>query len=148
MSRINNKHLRLIAVTGLVLVSALLAACSGTPANEQQGTTSQDEKPAASGPMTLKVLEPVEGAEVTAGTLKVAIETTGIEFVMPSNDLVAGQGHVHYTLDDGPEIMSIDKVTEIKDVEPGTHTLKAFLVQNNTEPYEPLVEQVIEFTAK
>lgn len=147
MSRINNTHLKLVMIAGLALAAALLAACSGTPAAETKAATPEASKPAAGGPMTLKILAPTDGAEVPAGTLEVTVETTGIEFVMPSNDLVDGQGHVHFTLDDGPEVMSVEKVAELE-VEPGKHTLKAHLVQNNTEPVDPPVEQVIEFTAK
>lgn len=148
MPRINRNHLKLVLIAGLALAAALLAGCSGTPAAESKPATPDAAAPAASEPMTLKILEPANGAEVPAGALKVEVETTGIEFVMPSNDLVDGQGHVHFTLDDGPEIMSVEKVTELKDIAPGKHTLKAHLVQNNTEPFDPSVEQIIEFTAK
>lgn len=131
---------RTIAALGLLLALGLLAACAGEP-----------EAPASSEPVapaeatTIQLLTPQVGGTVSAGTLTVTVETTGIEIVMPSGGNVAGQGHVHFTLDDRPYEMSIEKQFEFEDVEPGTHTLKAELVQNDTSPFDPPVEQEIEF---
>jgi hypothetical protein len=80
--------------------------------------------------------------------MTVAVETTGLEFVMPSNTNVAGEGHVHFTLDDRPFVMSIEPEAVIDDVEAGPHTLVAELVQNDTSSFDPPVKQTIEFIAE
>ncbi len=135
---------RTLSVLGVIAALGLLAGCAGT--TPVPGDTSSTG--AETGPMSVKVLEPTEGAEVAAGTVTVRVETTGITFAMPSNTLVAGEGHVHFTLDDRPFVMSVEKQVTLEDVEPGSHTLKAELVQNDTQPFSPPVEQIIEFTAK
>lgn len=140
---------RITTVIGMLAIIPLLAACAKSPAPASGGA----EKPASASteaktPATIKVLEPAEGAEVPAGELAVKVETTGLKFTMPSNTNVAGEGHVHFTLDDRPFVMSVEPEVKIKDVTPGAHTLRAEIVQNDTKPLSPPVEQVIEFTAK
>lgn len=139
--------IRVVIAVGLVLSLALLAAC-GTDPNapaEQQEQSGGSES--ASAP-TLKLVAPGPGETVPAGTVTVTVETTGLEFVMPSNDNVPGEGHVHFTLDDRPFIMSVEKQAELEDVEPGPHTLEAELVQNNTDSFSPPITQTIEFVAE
>lgn len=144
-----SRVVRIASAFGLLLAVALLAACtSGTPA---ASNTPPAEEPVSSAPAetpTVKLVEPVDGAALAAGTVKVTVESTGLEFTMPSNTNVAGQGHVHFTLDDRPFVMSVEKSAEIKDVEPGKHTLVAELVQNNTEPFDPPIEDEIEFVVE
>jgi hypothetical protein len=102
----------------------------------------------ATTPPTMKLVAPAEGATVPAGDLRMAVETTGLKFVMASNNVVPGEGHVHFTLDDKPFQMSIDPEYVMKDVAPGPHTLKAELVQNDTKSFDPPVLQTITFTAQ
>ena len=96
----------------------------------------------------MELVQPLQGDIVPAGELPVNVETTGLKFTMASNTNVPGEGHVHYTLDDRPFIMSITPDAILEDVEPGEHTLIAELVQNNTQPFDPPVRQEITFTAE
>ncbi len=144
-----SRIIRIASALGLVLAAALLAACSQQPS--AQTAPAKPTKPASSAPAespSVKLVEPVAGATVPAGTVKVAVEAQNLDFVMPSNNNVSGQGHVHFTLDDRPFQMSVEKTFEFKDVAPGKHRLVAELVQNNTDPFEPPAKQEIEFTAK
>jgi len=141
-----SKVLRIATAVGMLLTLILLAACSGTA---KPPAASGGEADAAPGtPPTLQLTAPVAGAVVPAGTVSVAVETTGLKYVMPSNTNVSGEGHVHFTLDDRPEVMSTTPEAEITDVEPGTHTLTAELVQNNTQPFDPPITETIEFVAE
>lgn len=135
---------RVVSLLGVIIALGLLAGCAGTTPAPAKTSSAGGEI----GPMTVEILEPTDGAEVAAGTVTVGVETTGITFAMPSNTLVAGEGHVHFTLDDRPFVMSVEKQATLEDVEPGSHTLKAELVQNDTQSFSPPVEQTIEFTAK
>lgn len=130
-----------------VASAAILTGCGG----EAPSATPKTPAPAASEPVeapTMQLIEPLDGATVPAGDLKVNVETTGHKFTMASNNNVDGEGHVHYTLDGRPFQMSITPDAVIEDVEPGVHTLEAELVQNNTQPFDPPVREEITFTAE
>ena len=141
------RTVRIAIALGLALTLGLLAACAGEATETSSGPRTADSA-APVAPPTVQVTTPAAGATVPSGTVTVAVETTGLEFVMPSGTNVAGQGHVHFTLDDRPFVMSVEKQAELKDVEPGTHTLIAELVQNDTDPFDPPVTQEIEFTVE
>lgn len=146
MSRIQ-KTVRVLIALGLFAALGLLAACAAPSAAPQSGGAADPESAPAVAP-TIKLVEPTTGAEVASGQVKVAVETTGLKFVMPSNTLVAGEGHVHFTLDDNPFVMSTEKSTVLENVAPGPHRLVAELVQNDTTEFDPPVKQEIDFIAK
>lgn len=146
MSRIQ-KIARIAMALGLLAALGLVAACAAPTTAPQSGGASNPDDTSVVAP-TIKLVEPAASAEVAAGDVKVAVETTGLKFVMPSNTLVAGEGHVHFTIDDGPEVMSTDPSMVLKDVAPGPHKLKAELVQNDTKPFDPPIKQEIDFTVK
>jgi len=139
---------RISTALGLLLAAALLAACSASPGAEGASSEPAGSSSAPVKPPTLVSVTPASGAAVPAGTLDVTVETTDLKFTMASNTNVAGEGHVHFTLDDRPFEMSIEPTFQFEDVDPGKHTLEAELVQNNTESFDPPVKQVIEFTAQ
>ncbi len=97
---------------------------------------------------TLQLVAPAEGATVDAGTVNISVTTTGLKFVMPSNTIAPGEGHVHFTLDDRPFEMSTTPDFAFDDVVAGPHTLTAELVQNDTTPFSPPVKQQVTFTVK
>lgn len=145
MTARTNRLLKLAVALALVALVPLLAACTQA-AEAPSGASAPDGEQAA--PATIELVEPTAGAEVPAGTITVRVETTGLKFTMPSNTNVPGEGHVHFTLDDRPFVMSTEPAAQLEDVEPGPHTLKAELVENNTQPLDPPVEAIVEFTAK
>lgn len=136
-----------LALLGLGLV---LTGCSTAPAGTTSGSTNSQSGPTdpAVTPPTIKVLAPVDGGAVKGKGLSVKVETTGLKFVMPSNTVVPGEGHVHFTLDDQPFKMSTAPDYAFKDVAPGQHTLKAELVQNDTKSFDPPVVQTVTFTVE
>lgn len=135
---------RVLTALGLLAALGGLAACAKTGTSPVRGAA----PPVGGGTATLKLVEPGAGSQVAAGSVTVRVETTGLKYVMPSNTNVAGEGHVHFTLDDLPFVMSVKPEAQIKDVAAGPHTLKAELVQNNTQSFDPPIKQVIEFTAQ
>jgi hypothetical protein len=125
-----------LIVTLLVLgLAGLLAGCAASPA-------------ATVAPPAIKVLAPLDGTEVAGTELKVQVETTGLKLVNPSNTLVPGEGHVHFTLDGQPFKMSVSPDYVFTDVTPGPHTLKAELVQNDTKSFDPPVAQTVTFRVR
>jgi len=133
----------LLVLLALAASAALLGGCA------QRSETRQSAAPqTAAAPPTMQLLEPVDGATVPAGDVKMLVKTTGHKFVMASNTNVPGEGHVHFTLDGEPFKMSITPDYVYAGVTPGEHTLEAELVQNDTKPFSPPVKQRIVFTAK
>ncbi len=137
---------RIAMVASMLALIPLLAACAQTT----PPTTTDAATPAgsAASDATVRLVEPTAGATVAAGTVTVRVETTGLKFSMPSNTNVSGEGHVHFTLDDRPFIMSVEPQAELEDVSPGQHTLKAELVQNDTQSFDPPIVETIEFVAE
>lgn len=136
------RHTVVLAVS-LIAIAGLLSACAAPSSETSPAAVSQ---PVAA--PTIKVVTPADGSKVPAGSVSVAVETTGLKFAMPSNTVVSGEGHVHFTLDDKPFVMSTDPEYVLKDVAAGAHTLKAELVQNDTSSFDPPVEQIVTFTAE
>lgn len=142
-----SRTVRVATAAGLALALVLLAACA-SPADSSGDGKEPAKSNAPATPPTVSLTAPTAGETLPAGTITAAVETTGLKFVMPNNEPVAGEGHVHFTLDDRPEVMSVEKSAEIADVEPGPHTLTAELVQNDTSPFDPPVKVEIEFVAE
>lgn len=145
------KRIVLIAASLATLALALLlAACSTATETPAASPNTGADQPAASVSTNATVIPiyPIDGDEVDAGDIEVQVDVADLALTMPSNTNVDGQGHVHFTLDDRPFEMSVEPGITFKDVEPGTHTLKIELVQNNTKSFEPAVVQEISFTAK
>ena len=134
-----------LVVLSLVLVAGALMALGGCA---KSGSTGSDQSAAPTTPPTIELVTPAEGATVPAGDVSVSVKTTGLKFVMPSNTLVAGEGHLHVTLDDEPFKMSTTPDYVYEGVTPGEHKLEVELVQNDTKSFSPPVKQVITFVAK
>jgi len=134
-----------LVVLSLALAAGALVALGGCA---KGGSTGADQSAAPVTPPTIEIVTPAAGATVPAGDVSMSVKTTDLKFVMPSNTPVAGEGHVHFSLDGGPEQMSAAPDYVYKDVAPGEHRLVAQLVQNDTKPFSPPVKQEITFVAK
>lgn len=142
---------RPVFVAALLIVAAAVTACAGSPsavAPSAPAPSAPAQAAQPSVPPTVKLLAPTEGVSVPAGDVRMAVETTGLKFVVPSNTVVAGEGHVHFTLDEAPFQMSTAPEFVMKGVAAGPHKLKAELVQNDTTSFDPPVLEEITFTAQ
>lgn len=142
-----SRIVRVASALGLLLAVVLLFGCAESADADPENRQLVSSAPVAAAP-TVKLATPIAGATVPVGTVKVAVETTGLEFVKPSGTNVPGQGHVHFTLDDRPFVLSIEREAELKDVEPGRHKIIAELVQNDTESFDPPIKQELEFVVE
>jgi hypothetical protein len=143
-------HVPIIALVALLALGVVLTGCQAAPAGTNPGGVASQPGPTAPAvaPPTIKVLAPIDGEAAKGTDLTVKVETTGLKFVMPSNTVVPGEGHVHFILDDQPLKMSTTPDYVFKDVASGRHTLKAELVQNDTKPFDPPVAQTVTFTVE
>lgn len=152
-NRLNISRTRLVVriatALGLLLAGALLAACTNQAAasGESAAAAPQKKLSVPETPPTIELVAPAKTG-VKAGVVTATVKTTGFKFAVPANTNVAGQGHVHFTLDDRPFVMSISPTVEIQNVRPGEHKLVAELVQNNTESFDPPIEAEITFVAQ
>ncbi len=134
-----------LVVLSLALAAGALVALGGCAKGAATGATGPAESVT---PPTIELVTPAEGATVPAGDVSVSVKTTGLKFAMPSNTLVAGEGHLHVTLDDEPFKMSTTPDYVYEGVTPGEHKLEVELVQNDTKSFSPPVKQEITFVAK
>jgi len=144
MARSTRFALLMLTLLAFAASAAFLSGCAQKPAAPQSSAAQET----AAAPPTIQLLEPVDGATVPAGDVKMSVQATGLKFVMASNTNVPGEGHVHFTLDGEPFKMSVEPDYTYEGVAPGEHTLEAELVQNDTKPFSPPVKQEIVFTAK
>ncbi len=146
----------------LSLVFALgLAACA--PADEPATEEAPSATPAISsgGAMTVTIVEPAEGAEITGRTVRVRLETTVP--ILPAGDLTPGTGHHHLYLDadvapagapvptvPGSIVHMGNAASEFTfdSVAPGTHRLIAVVADGVHVPLQPWVVDTITFTTR
>lgn len=126
----------------------VLGGCSGGKSSAGPAREPAQSSADSVAPPTIELLSPAVNGVVPAGDVSMSVKTTGLKFVMASNTNVAGEGHVHFTLDDKPFEMSVKPDYTYEGVAPGSHTLEAELVQNDTKPFDPPVIQQITFTAE
>lgn len=136
-----------VGIIAFVGGASLLGGCSA-PRNVPAKSTSAAPDSAPATPPAIELVAPAVDGEVPAGDVKMSVKTTGLKFVMASNTNIAGEGHVHFTLDDRPFKMSIAPDYVYEGVTPGEHRLVAELVQNDTKSFTPPVRQEIVFTTK
>lgn len=119
-----------LLVLGLVLL--LIFGCTqNTPDSNTNNGITGEEKDKKTEP-EFWVISPVNGAEILPGDVEVLLETRDLQIVAPSGQKVAGQGHFKIYVDDKSYIQCAAKVCTIKDMQPGEHTIRV-TVQNNDQ---------------
>jgi hypothetical protein len=125
---------------GLLLLSAMLTACSSGPRPATQ------VRPRSTA--TLAILEPAPGAIVTARTLHVRLQLTGATITpVTSTHLTPDKGHIHLILD-GRVVSMAYGVEQDVAVTPGDHLLQAEFVAQDHFPFNPRVVKSVTFTVK
>jgi hypothetical protein len=84
-------------------------------------------------------------ARKQAATVKVVV--TGIKITDPAvvnEKPIAGQGHLHYQVDDGPVIATTALKLSFHGLKPGAHHIKVMLAANDHSPLGP--EQTLDVT--
>jgi hypothetical protein len=109
--------------------------------------------PACAAPM-IKILEPTDGSNVSAGNVTVVAEVDDFELVNKlGQDSVAGEGHIHYYMDvavptapgepaitaPGTYVPTENTSYAWQNVSAGMHNFTVQLVNNDHTPLEPPV---------
>ncbi|MDK2889647.1 MAG: hypothetical protein PWR21_279 [Methanoculleus sp.] len=107
------------------------------------------------------IVEPMEGANVTAGDVTVSVDVTNFTLVEPAGQPnAAGEGHLHYYLDapvptnasepaipeTGEYVVSANTSYTWENVTAGEHNLSAQLVNNDHTPLVPLTFETVNVT--
>ncbi len=108
------------------------------------------------------IVEPVEGASVTAGNVTVSVNVTNFTLIEPTGQPnAAGEGHLHYYLDapvptnasapaipeTGDYVVSANTSYTWENVTAGEHNLSVQLVNNDHTPLIPLMFETVNVTA-
>ncbi len=100
----------------------------------------------------LQIVTPQDGSAVSVGNLSVQAEVLNLRLAAPGKALVAGEGHVFFSLDSEPptvagtavavsgqSVVSTDGRATFANVTPGAHTVWAELVNDDGTPLVPAV---------
>jgi len=95
--------------------------------------------------MTATLVDPEKKAQQKAATVDVKV--TGIKLIDPAkaNEMPkAGEGHLHYQVDDGPMIATPTTKLSFHGLTPGQHKILVVLAGNDHNPLGP--QQTLEVT--
>ena len=134
MKQRNTRKLMPVMLIVLTLVFAVIGSA-------QYGS---DTKPRTSGAaqgtptLTAKLIDPEKKAQQKAATVDVKV--TGIKIIDPATvneKPIAGQGHLHYQVDDGPIIATTTMKLSFHGLTPGAHKIVVTLAGNDHNPLGP-----------
>ena len=118
----------------------MLTLALGIVVNLQSGTSVGPQASAAQGgpTMTAKLVDPEKKAQGKSATVEVKV--TGLKLTDPAavnEKPMAGQGHVHYQVDDGPVIATTTTKLSFHGLTPGQHKIVVMLAGNDHNPLGP-----------
>jgi hypothetical protein len=115
--------------------------------SQTQTSPSMESKSMGMKPMTLKAMLVDAKAKAAKKNATVKVDVTGIKMVDPAlvNEKPhAGQGHIHYQVDDGFIIATPSTKLSLHELAPGEHKIKVVLVGNDHNPLGP--EETVSIT--
>ena len=110
-----------------VLAAAVAALAAGVSAAQTMTAT-----------LNASLVDADAKAKKQAATVKV--DVTGIKIVDPATvneKPMAGQGHLHYQVDDGPVVATTAMKLSFHGLKPGAHHIKVVLAANDHSPLGP-----------
>lgn len=117
----------------MALVAIILTAFLGVKTIDAQAP-GQATRPA----MTAKLVDPDKKAAEHAATVEVT--TSGVQLIDPAmanEKPAAGQGHLHYQVDNGPVVATPSAKLSFHELTPGSHTIRVILAGNDHKPLGP-----------
>jgi hypothetical protein len=124
-----------------VAILAVLAMAFSLVANAQYASSSKPKSNAASKgtpTLTAKLIDPEKKAQQKAATVDVKV--TGVRIIDPAivkERPRAGQGHLHYQVDDGPIIATTAMKLSFHGLTTGPHKMVVMLAGNDHNPLGP-----------
>lgn len=134
MKQRNTRKLMPVMLIVLTLAFAVIGS-----AQYGSGTKPQTSRAAQGTPtLTARLVDAEKKAQQKAATVDVKV--TGIKIVDPAEaneKPVAGQGHLHYQVDDGPVIATTTMKLSFHGLTPGAHKIVVTLAGNDHNPLGP-----------
>lgn len=134
MKQRNTRKLMPVMLIVLTLAFAIIGS-----AQYGSGTKPQTSRAAQGTPtLTARLVDAEKKAQQKAATVDVKV--TGIKIVDPAEaneKPVAGQGHLHYQVDDGPVIATTTMKLSFHGLTPGAHKIVITLAGNDHNPLGP-----------
>jgi hypothetical protein len=125
----------------LVAIVAVLAMAFSLVANAQYASSSKPKATAEAQEtptLTAKLVDPEKKAQQKAATVDVKV--MGIKIIDPATvneKPMAGQGHLHYQVDDGPIIATTAMKLSFHGLTTGAHKIVVTLAGNDHNPLGP-----------
>lgn len=134
MKQRNTRKLMPVMLIVLTLVFTVIASAQyGSGAKPQTSSAAQGTPT-----LTAKLVDPEKKAQQKAATVDVKV--TGIKIIDPATvneKPIAGQGHLHYQVDDGPIIATTTMKLSFHGLTPGSHKIVVTLAGNDHNPLGP-----------
>jgi hypothetical protein len=134
------KHGMVRKLTSVATLIVLATAFSVVVSAQYASSSKPQTKAAAKGTPTLtaKLIDSEKKAQQKAATVDVRV--TGIRIIDPAKvneQPRAGQGHLHYQVDDGPIIATTTLKLSFHGLTPGPHKIVVMLAGNDHNPLGP-----------
>lgn len=138
----------LVAAAALVVAAAVVPRAIFPPTPMEAPTQSVVAGPRPSSTATISFFDPDDGQDVMGDDLEVVLDLEGGRLVEgTSADLAPDTGHVHLVLDGRLVSMTygLVQVVDLRDLRPGSHTLRAEYVAADHAPFDPRVTAAVVF---
>ena len=125
---------------GMMFIATVVAQAQYTPSSKPKVEPTNQ-----AATLTATLVDPAKKAQQKAATVEV--KTTGVELIDPAtvNEVPkAGQGHLHYQVDNGPVIATTATKLSFHGLTPGAHKIVVMLAGNDHNPLGP--QQTLEVT--
>jgi hypothetical protein len=134
MKQRNTRKLMPIMLIVLTLVFAVIGSAQYASVAKPQTSGAAQGTPT----LTAKLVDPEKKAQQKAATVDVKV--TGIKIIDPATaneKPIAGQGHLHYQVDEGPIIATTTMKLSFHGLTPGPHKIVVTLAGNDHNPLGP-----------
>lgn len=133
-------------VTSIAMLAGLMITVSVLAHAQYSSNTKPQTESKSQGPtLTATLVDAAEKAQQKAAT--VSVKTTGIKLIDPASvneQAKAGQGHLHYQVDDGPIIATTATKLSFHGLTAGAHKIVVMLAGNDHNPLGP--QQTLDVT--
>lgn len=139
-------------IISMLLFSILLFGCLGEPEAPEE----PEEVPPSGDDLiptpSFTIVSPAAGQVVKtteeSAEVPVSISAQNLIVKTPGGEAKKGDGHFHFVLDGGEVVVVSTKTYALTGVDPGTHTLRVELMNNDHTPYSPPIVREVTFTVE
>lgn len=144
----SHRH-RAVALTGAMVLAAVLAGCSGGDKSAGATPTSDTLGPRPSSPAKLTILAPRNGETVPAGGTELEVRLAKAKIVnLTTRNIKPNEGHIHVLVDDQLVAMNYQLSGRLPKLGPGTHVVRVEFVAADHLPFDPRVFTQAAFVVK